>query len=258
VFPASGAAASDPAIVADTLPPRHELALFLDVDGTLIGPEHADRERGLTDEQLALLEQLMGMLDGALTILTGRAIEAVDGLFAPLVLPAGGLQGSDRRFADGRRVMPVLSAQDRRLFETMAEAMARDHPTIEIEWKPAGMALVHGEGSPEAGALVDLARSIMGTAFEVMPGRVATDIVPPGVDKGHALEAFMERRPCVGRVPVHVGDERPDEPAFRAAWKAGGYGITVGRTSPGVMHHLTDHVSVWALLEAYADRTGLR
>jgi trehalose 6-phosphate phosphatase len=251
-------AASNPASLAEALPSPHDLALFLDVDGTLIGPHHADRERGFTDEQLALLEQLMGLLDGALTILTGRAIEAVDDLFAPLVLPAGGLQGSDRRFADGRRVMPVLSAEDRRLFETMAEAMARDHPAIEIEWKPAGMALVHGEGSPEAGALVDLARSIMGHAFEVMPGRVATDIVPPGVDKGHALDAFMERRPCVGRIPVHIGDDRPDEPAFRAAGKAGGYGITVGRASPGVTHHLADHASVWTLLETYADRSGPR
>ena len=101
-----------------------------------------------------------------------------------------------------------------------------------------------------------LARSIVGARYAVMPGRVAIDIVPKGIDKGHALAAFMERRPCVGRVPVHIGDDIPDHPAFVAAEKAGGYGIAVGAPVAGVLHHLGDHEDVWALLEAYAELHG--
>ncbi|HUG61370.1 MAG TPA: trehalose-phosphatase, partial [Methylomirabilota bacterium] len=152
-----------------------------------------------------------------------------------------------------RRVMPVLTADDRRLFEIVAEKVSEGFPGIEIEFKPAGMALVHDEGHPAADALVALARSVVGKAFQVMPGRVAIDIVPPGVDKGHALAAFMERRPCVGRVPVHVGDDVPDEAAFRAAEVAGGYGVTVGRAALGVTRTLPDHDAVWVMLERYAE-----
>jgi trehalose 6-phosphate phosphatase len=240
-------------IIAD-LPPPHQLALFLDVDGTLIAPNHLARERGLGADRLDLLKRLSVLLDGALTILTGRAVEAVDAMFAPLVLPIGGLQGSDLRFADGRRIMPVLTSDQRRLFETIAEAVARNFPGIEIEWKPAGMALVHDEDNPLADALVDLARSIVGTSFDVMPGRVATDIVPPGIDKGHGLLAFMERRPCLGRVPVHIGDDIPDEPAFRAAAETGGFGVTVARPAAGVTRRLKDEEAVWTVLADYADR----
>lgn len=248
---------SDPVFVADRLPDPGDLALFLDIDGTLIGPFHGDRDRGIAPERLDLIDRLSRRLDGAVTILTGRAIEAVDRILAPLVLPAGGLQGSDRRFADGRRTMPVLTADQRRLFETVAEHVGRGHPGIEIEWKPAGMALVHDEGHPDADALLALARSIVGAAFQVMPGRVAIDIVPPGVDKGHALDAFMERKPCVGRVPVHVGDDLPDEPAFRAAARAGGFGVTVIRSAPDAEHILDDHEAVWAMLAAYGRRSGV-
>ncbi len=248
---------SDPKSIADLLPAPRDLALFLDIDGTLIGPHHGDRGRGISPERLELLDRLSKTLEGALTILTGRAIEAVDRILSPLVLPAGGLQGSDRRFADGRRKMPVLTADERRMFEVIAEHVGRDHPGIEIEWKPAGMALVHDEEHPDADRLAELARSVVGKSFTVMPGRVAIDVVPVGVDKGHALDAFMERRPCVGRVPVHVGDDVPDEPAFRAAERGGGFGVTVIRPAAGVGHLLTDHEAVWATLEAYGRRFGV-
>ncbi|HUG60817.1 MAG TPA: hypothetical protein VMP03_03175, partial [Methylomirabilota bacterium] len=155
------------------MPAPSELALFLDVDGTLIGPYSGARLKGIDAARLDLVKRLFAAMDGALTILTGRAVEAVDDLFAPLQLPAAGLQGSDRRFADGRRVMPVLTADDRRLFEIVAEKVGEGFPGIEIEFKPAGMALVHDEGHPAAGALVALARSVVGKAFQVMPGRVA-------------------------------------------------------------------------------------
>jgi trehalose 6-phosphate phosphatase len=247
---------SDPLALAAELPGPRDLALFLDIDGTLIGPHHADRKIGIPEARIALLGRLRDRLGGALVILTGRSIETADTIFEPLVLPTAGLQGADRRYADGRRVMPVLTAEQRRLFEAVAERTAEHHPQVFVEWKPAGMALVHNEQDVAGDDLVRFARGIVGDAFAVMPGRVAVDIVPPGVTKGDALAAFMERRPCVGRTPVHIGDDVPDEPAFAAAARAGGWGITVGRDAPGVTRRVEDHEAVWAILEGWLERVG--
>lgn len=243
----------DPKELVAALPPPDRLALFLDVDGTLIGPRHGDRENGLGRRRIAVLERIVRLTAGATVVLTGRAIEKVDELTAPLVLACGGLQGADRRFPDGRRVMPVLTAEHRRTFEKIAEDVRRLYPHVEIEWKPAGMALVYDEGDPSVGQLVALALDRVGDAFKVMRGRVAVDVVPPDADKGRALGAFMADAALAGRVPVHFGDDVPDEPAFLAARQFGGFGVGVGGVPVAVAHRLGDHEAVWAVLEQLAE-----
>lgn len=244
----------DPRHLAARLPGPDDLALFLDVDGTIIGASHQAREHGLTSAQIAILKRLHEKLGGALAILTGRTIEVVDEILAPLTLPVGGLQGADRRYADGRRVMPVLSAEERRLFESLAEEVAAGFPSVEFEWKPGGMALVYSEGDSFIGDLHALTERRVGGAFSVMRGRVAIDVVPKGTHKGQALESLAGTKPFAGRIPVHVGDDVPDDPAFAAARRLGGCGVAVTRPSGEADHLIADVPAVWALLEAYLDR----
>ncbi|WP_181707232.1 trehalose-phosphatase [Chthonobacter rhizosphaerae] len=235
------------------LPPPDRLALFLDVDGTLIAATHDAREHGITPERIALLEALSARLGGALAILTGRTIESVDRFLHPLVLPCGGLQGADRRFATGKRVMPVLTAEARRLFEGIVEDVSAFFPMVEIEWKPGGLSFVYEEGSAFIGQLHALLTDRVDGEFKVMRGRVAIDVVPLDADKGHALDDFMRTETFAGRTPVHVGDDTPDEPAFRAAAAAGGFGISVHRKAPGVPFTIGSETDTWTLLRTYAD-----
>ncbi len=244
---------SDLRAVAAKLPPPDRLALFLDVDGTLIGIRHQDRQHGLTHERLTLLERIIAATGGATAILTGRSVEVVDEMFAPLVMSVGGLQGADRRFPGGKRLMPVLTAEHRRTYETIAEDVARLFPQIEIEWKPAGMALVYDEGDTDRERVVMLAVE-RAKGLKVMPGRVAIDIVPADADKGHALNAFMAHETFASRIPVHVGDDIPDEPAFVAAQQMGGFGISVSRSVAGVDAQISSHDDAWAVLAIYAEQ----
>ncbi|WP_075217094.1 trehalose-phosphatase [Mongoliimonas terrestris] len=245
---------SDLQALAGRLPPPDRLALFLDVDGTLIGATHDAREHGITPARIALLDSLRQRLGGALAVLTGRTVESVDRFLAPLVLPCGGLQGADRRYASGKRVMPVLTAEERRLFEGIVEDVAAFFPNVEIEWKPGGLSLVYTEGVAYIGQLHALLTDRVNGEFKVMRGRVAIDIVPLDAHKGHALDAFMATETFTGRVPVHIGDDTPDEPAFRAARTAGGFGISVHRRSPDAAHVIGSESETWALLDAYHDR----
>ena len=72
-------------------------ALFLDVDGTLL--DFADTPEGVQvpAHLQATLTALHRRLDGALALVSGRALAQLDALFAPLVLPAAGLHGLELR-----------------------------------------------------------------------------------------------------------------------------------------------------------------
>lgn len=240
--------------IAELIPPLDKLALFLDVDGTLVGPHHSDREEGMSEQRLDVLRRLVERTNGATVILTGRAIDMVDQFFAPLVLSIAGMQGVDRRYPDGRRDLPVLTAEEKQLLEGLAEDVAQLYPHVEVEWKSAALAFVYPENDPVVGHLLALAFERVGHAFKVLRGRVAIDIVPLHADKGTALHDFMQHPTMAGRIPVHLGDDTPDEPAFVATRHHGGFGVTVSRRVDGVDVHLDDHNAVWDLLSVLVDR----
>src|SRR4051794_6401887 len=76
-------------------------ALFLDADGTLLEiaprPDLVAAAPGLVQ----VLERLARRFDGALAFVSGRLIADLDRIFTPLVLPAAGAHGLERRRADG-------------------------------------------------------------------------------------------------------------------------------------------------------------
>ena len=81
--------------------PDRDFCLFLDFDGTLVDlaprPEDIQRDEAL----VALLQKTTLCLAGAVAIVSGRQIEALDTLIAPLLLPVAGIHGYERRSADG-------------------------------------------------------------------------------------------------------------------------------------------------------------
>src|ERR1700687_309609 len=76
-----------------------EIGLFLDVDGTLLDlaprPEAVVVNPGLILD-LQAAERSLG---GALALVSGRSIDALDNLFAPLRLRAAGIHGAEIRYS---------------------------------------------------------------------------------------------------------------------------------------------------------------
>src|SRR3990170_1228401 len=88
-----------PRAAPPALEPR-TMALFLDVDGALI--DFADApDRVVVDPALVdRLASLQRGCAGALALVSGRRIETLDALFAPLRLPCAGLHGLQRRHGE--------------------------------------------------------------------------------------------------------------------------------------------------------------
>lgn len=210
-------------------------ALFLDVDGTLIDfaatPDAVRVPPGLVD----LLGALCESLGGALTLLSGRRLEDLDDLFAPLRLPAAGQHGLERRGSSG--TVQRFSADPQLLARLRAELniMAAEQPGLLLEDKGAGLAL-HYRNAPEyeeqvVAATAHLAQSTQG-AFEVQRGQFVCELKPVGFDKGSALAAFMDETPFAARTPVCIGDDLTDEHAFAEAHRHGGISILIGERRP--------------------------
>ncbi len=204
-------------------------AVFLDVDGTLLDfgerPADVTLRPGLT-HTLGALRRVVPV-----ALVSGRPIADLDRLFAPLVLPAAGQHGAERRSADGRTHRAPVSHSALEHAKAMLAAWAREHPGTLLEDKGATLAL-HFRGAPdletEAGRACHDALQLLGDGFLLGTGNMVLEIRPRGWDKGRALTEFMREAPFAGRVPVFVGDDATDEDGFRAANRLDGLSVKVG------------------------------
>jgi trehalose 6-phosphate phosphatase len=246
---------SDPIDLATRLPSPDRLALFLDIDGTLIDAHFGAERRRIEPHQLAMLGRLRVLLGDAVAVLTGRSIDTGDIEFEPMILPMAGLQGADRRYGDGRRVSPVQSAEERRSLEAVVAAVETHYPDVAVYWKIGALALVcRGEDRRPFEGLGEMVDGLLSPLLVAIAGRDCIDIGPADANKGVALKAFMAEPPFLGRVPVHIGDDAPDAPAFVAARELGGFGIALDRAVIGVDRYLGSPADTWKMIRAYLER----
>lgn len=218
-----------------------ETALFLDFDGTLVAlaaqPELVQVPPGLT----GTLAELHRQLNGALALVSGRRLLDLDTFLAPLLLPAAGEHGVQRRTADG--LMISAPPTDVALLLQAAQRLVARHPALKLERKNLALSL-HYRQAPE---LEDLCLQVMREALErtqgieLMQGKCVIDLKPVGFSKGTAITFFMGEAPFAGRVPVFAGDDVTDEAGFEAVQRLGGHAIKVG-PGPTQARHRCDGV----------------
>lgn len=222
--------------MTDTLPDRialDELALLLDIDGTLLDFAPTPREVSVPPSLRKDLETLHGMTGGALALVSGRAIADLDLLFAPLALPAVGGHGAEMRVARDGAVAPSGAASlDLRLKRELA-AVAELGPGILIEDKGYSLAL-HYRLAPDMGDAVRDAVAAICSRFPelpivVLPGKSVVEVKLTGFDKATGVARLLKVAPFAGRRPVFLGDDVTDECVFPTLAAHGGFGFAVGR-----------------------------
>jgi trehalose 6-phosphate phosphatase len=212
------------------------IALFLDVDGTLLeiaATPYAVSVSGDVRERLRALSSAGG---GAVALVSGRAIADLDALFAPLTLPSAGLHGFERRGASGgyrRQALPSRGA-----LETARAAMldlADRHAGLLVEDKRFALALHYREAPQLEDAVVktmeDVATRLAGE-LELQHGKMVVELRPAGATKAEAVAAFLAEEPFAGRLPVFIGDDLTDEPAFELVNRRDGLSVIVGDRRP--------------------------
>jgi len=237
------------------------VALFLDVDGTLLDiAERPDRvvvPAGLVDD-LAEAERGLG---GALAVITGREAEEIDRLFRPLRLRVAAVHGAELRFDPDAAPTPSPGTSElpASLWEDLNRAL-RDFPGTFAENKRYSFT-VHYRLAP--GVKESLRKAVMRvvqaepeSAVEVMNARRAIELKAPGYDKGRAVACFLSVPPFRGRTPIYIGDDTTDEAGFAAVSARGGHAYSVGRPRPGARGVFASPGDVRAWLAKFAKIRG--
>ena len=215
------------------------VALFLDVDGTLLDlaarPDEVVTPAGLVTT-LAGAER---KLAGALALISGRSIDDIDHLFSPLRLRVSGVHGAEIRFDPDGSTAPTVAAD---LPQSLLAALRRavePFPGVLVEDKRFSFT-VHYRLAPSAErSAAQYRQTARGfdsdRASDIMDAHYAIEIKSPCFDKGGAIATFLSTSTFRGRKPIFVGDDTTDESGFALVSARGGFAYSVGRPRPGAI-----------------------
>jgi trehalose 6-phosphate phosphatase len=237
------------------------VALFLDVDGTLLDIADRPEQVDVPPEVVGALAEADRNLDGALGLVSGREFDELDRLFRPLKLRGAAVHCAELRFEPG--AAPIRARETSELpvslWNELTEAL-REFPGTFAENKRYSFT-VHYRLAPEAElalrkAVTRLVQVERRVAVQLMNARRAIELKAPGYDKGRAIEALLSVAPFSGRTPIYVGDDTTDEAGFAAVSARGGFAYAVGQPRPGARGLFARPSDVRAWLEAFARRRG--
>ncbi|WP_315709058.1 trehalose-phosphatase [Brenneria uluponensis] len=220
--------------MTDDMPvsPLHQdnYAFFFDLDGTLAEIKPTPEQVVIPSSVLHTLHALAEYSNGALALVSGRAVSELDNLLAPLTLPLAGVHGAERRDSLGqvhRITLPTGMLQA--LKERLTIAMSV-FPGSKLESKGIAFALHYRQVPEYQQDILILAESLCRAYPQLMlqPGKCVVELKPHGVDKGTAIGAFMQEHPFSGRIPVFIGDDLTDEAGFHQVNTLNGLSIKVG------------------------------
>lgn len=213
----------------DKLEPT-KLALFLDVDGTLLDIQ--DHPAGVRAEPalIRLLTSLSAATGGALSLISGRTVADVDRIFAPVRFAAAGAHGAELRMRPDDPVTSTQWSLPSPVLEEMRAFAAAD-PGLLLEDKQGGVSL-HFRRAPGLEAqcteLVQRLLPAVEKDFRLIAGKMVFEFAPREHHKGVAITEMMQQEPFAGRRAVFIGDDVTDEDGFRTVNAMGGVTIHVG------------------------------
>jgi trehalose 6-phosphate phosphatase len=215
--------------IASSVEARREWALLLDVDGTLLDIAARPDLVVVPPDLPNMLCRLHDAFCGALAIVTGRTVLAIDTFFDPLKLIIAGVHGTEWRTEYGGGVVTVLNRPAPLLLADI-ERLPLELSGVEVELKDAGVA-VHYRGRPSVGPLLrqHLERSVAryDPTYTVEDGSMVIELLPVGHSKRRAVAQIMKLPAFVGRRPIAIGDDRSDDESFGAVVSLGGLALPV-------------------------------
>jgi trehalose 6-phosphate phosphatase len=242
----------DAAPAPPAVPRLNEIAVLLDIDGTLLDLAPTPREVWVPPGLAETLDGLLKRTSGALALVSGRSLNDIDLIFAPQQFPAVGGHGAEMRLStDSEAVATHAPPMDKELKRRLA-AIAKLSPGILLEDKGYSLAL-HYRLAPHAEKAIYEAVSLIraelpDAPIEVLPGKCVCEIKHAGFNKASGVIELMKHEPFKGRRPIFIGDDVTDETVFVIMPGMNGLAFSVGRRAQGVAGHFDEPSDVRAFL----------
>jgi len=222
------------------------LALFLDVDGTLLEIAATPDRVRVPASLRNTLQISFGREHGALALLSGRSLDDLDELFSPCVFPASGKHGLEVRLPSGKVIRPEMDPSVLDRARKWLGLLEKDRRGLLLEDKGVALAMHHRlapKFAPEVEVVMNEMAAELGEAFIVRPGKCVYELMPRGFDERSAIQLLMTQREFAGRTPVFVGDDPTDEVGFQAVNEMGGHSIRVGNLAETAARYRFSSVS---------------
>jgi trehalose 6-phosphate phosphatase len=234
-----------------------DVAILLDIDGTLLDIAPTPQEVRVPRSLQNTLEHLSERTSGAIAFISGRPLSDIDRLFAPLKLAAVGGHGAEIRHSPEhnsyRQKAPPFNPKLKKRFAEIA----RLGPGILVEDKDYSLAL-HYRLAPQLGG--DVVKTVAAICakwgcdtIDILPGKSVIEIKPRGFDKGSGLCELMTHPPFKGRQPIFIGDDTTDDAAFAVLPHFHGIGFSVGGIVPGASFNFDGPKDVRRWLEQISE-----
>ena len=197
--------------------PGVDWALFLDFDGTLVDIEMTPRcGDGSPERYRAILSACIGAFDGAVAIVSGRPIAALDANLQTCGLPT-------------TRII-LMRRPERTGGRSVCESGTAPVPAVRTI-VDAAPSLENGARCRTAPASATQVPDVINPASQAT-SREFGGMAPPAHPAGAAWALFLDFDGTLvelaGRTPIFAGDDITDEDGFAAVNRHGGIGIKVG------------------------------
>jgi len=202
------------------VPHLDHCAILLDIDGTLLDLAPTPREVWVPPGLADTLTGLHARTSGALALVSGRSLNDIDLIFAPIQFPVVGGHGAEMRISVEEESVAVHAPPMDKELKLRLAAIAKISPGILLEDKGYSLAL-HYRLAPQAEkAIYDAVSAIRAdlpnAPIEVLPGKSVCEIKHSGFTKATGVLELMNHEPFQGRRPIFIGDDVTDVDAFRA------------------------------------------
>lgn len=226
--------------VPPVLTGRH--AFFFDLDGTLADIKPHPHQVSVPAAVQSALRQLAQMNDGAVALISGRSMAELDALAGAGHFPLAGVHGAERRDINGQTHRVTLPAHLMNALEQKLRTALADLPGTALEAKGMAFALHYRHAPQHERAVFELAerQAQRWPMLALQPGKCVVELKPQGINKGAAIDAFMQEAPFADRTPVFLGDDLTDETGFHVINTRGGYAVKVGEGETAAKWRLND------------------
>ena len=207
-----------------------DAAVFLEFDGVLVDLARNPGAVHVPDGLVALLAVLEAETAGACAIVSGRAIADLRRHLPVIPQAVIGSHGAECQLpgAPAYRHAAIGSARVAHLHATAARAGLREG--IEVEAKPAGVALHHHDRPEHGDTVLAFANALVTEVegFVTRQGRSVVEILPEDVAKDQAVAWAMTLPRFAARRPVCFADGLIDTPLLDWVQALGGVAVRVG------------------------------
>ncbi len=206
-----------------------QVALFLDVDGTLYDIENSPSLIRPCFRLQKKLQTIRNRLGGALGLISGRSLDDLDRIFDNNKIPVAGNHGAQLR--DALRTKEYQA--DTGNIEGIAHkvrALLNEQKNIEIENKGSNLTVHFRNSTIDRKEINKIIMELVKyePKLTFLKGKEVLEIKPLSHNKGTAISYFMRTKPFIKRRPVFIGDDVSDEDGFETVNKKGGWSVHVG------------------------------